>query len=69
MDPAELERRFMDHPPRGDQPARYSVIRKTALELAELINDMCPDSREKDNAIQWTESVVFWANASIARHE
>ena len=69
MDAQELEKRFTYHQPKGNQPEKYEVIRGRAKQLAELINDITPDSREKSVAITKLEEVVFWANASIARNE
>ena len=69
MDTADLHNRFTYHPPKDDQPPRYSVIREHALGLAALINDHAPDSREKSLAITHLEDAVMWANAAIARNE
>jgi hypothetical protein len=69
MDTQDLKKRFTYHAPKDNQPQKYEVIRGTALRLAELINDITPDSREKSLAITKLEEVVFWANASIARNE
>jgi hypothetical protein len=33
-----------------------------------LINDLCPESREKSLAITNLEQAVMWANAAIARN-
>jgi hypothetical protein len=59
---------FSYHAPTGDQPAKYERIRAKARELAELIADDCPDTRERSLAQTNIEQAVFWANASIARH-
>lgn len=64
----DLKRRFTYHPPVDDQPARYEALRAKALELAELVNELCPDSREKSLAVTSLEQAVMWANASIARN-
>jgi hypothetical protein len=69
VDSADLENRFTYHPPRDDQPDRYQQIRDQALGVARMINNECPESREKSLAITHLEEAVFWANASIARHE
>ena len=37
-------------------------------ELAYLIDDLCPKSREKSLAITKIEEAMMWANASIARN-
>lgn len=64
----ELANRFSYHPPTADQPGTYERIRAKARELAELINNECPDMRvEKFRAIDAIDQVVMLANASIAR--
>lgn len=65
----DLIKRFTYHPPVGNQPQKYENIRRNALAFAELIDAMCPDSREKSLAITSLEESVMWANASIARNE
>lgn len=69
MDGAELANRFTYHPPKGDQAVRYSDIRRTGANLADVINLSAPDSREKSLAITHLEEAVMWANAAIARNE
>jgi len=69
MDSADLERRFTYHAPKGDQAVRYSSIRQEACALANVIDDLAPDSREKSLAITHLEDAVMWANAAIARNE
>lgn len=65
----DIRNRFTYHPPKGDQAVRYSSIRIEALELARVIDDLAPDSREKSLALTKLEEAVMWANASIARNE
>lgn len=65
----ELANRFTYHPPKGNQQSKYEEIRKNAFVIAEIINTLCPDSREKSLAITALEEAVFWANASISRNE
>lgn len=65
----ELETRFTYHAPHGDQPSKYDYIRNHAHVFAEVIDELCPDSREKSIAIMKLEEVVMWANESIARRE
>lgn len=69
MTTEELATRFTYHAPKGDQPQRYEQIRNAGREMAELIEDECPDSREKSLALTKIEEAVMWANASIARRE
>ena len=65
----DLQNRFTYHAPKENQPVKYEAIRKNALEFAELIDSLCPDSREKSLAITALEEAVMWANSSIARNE
>lgn len=69
MESQELEKRFTYHPPKGDQPQKYGEIRAAARELAEALNALCPESREKSLAFTSLEEAVMWANAAIARNE
>jgi len=65
----DLSNRFVYHAPKGNQQQKYENIRKNALAFAELIDAMCPDSREKSLAITALEECMMWANSSIARNE
>lgn len=64
-----IENNFTYHAPKGDQAERYGKIREKARELAELMEESCPNSREKSLASTKLEEAVMWANASIARNE
>lgn len=65
----QIERNFTYHAPKGDQPERYEKLRAKAKELAYLIDELCPKSREQSLAVTNLEQACFWANASIARNE
>jgi hypothetical protein len=69
METKELDNRFTYHAPKGDQTVRYQKIREKAKELAYLINELTPESREKSLSLTKLDEVSFWANASIARNE
>ena len=69
MDYMDLKNRFTYHAPFGDQTERYENIRRWGYNLASALEASCPDSRELSLAITKLEEVIFWANASIARHE
>ena len=69
MTPEQIKNNFTHHPPKGDQSVRYEHIREAARELADDINAMCPESREKSLAFTNLEQAVMWANAAIARNE
>jgi len=65
----QIENNFKYHAPKDGQPEKYQAIRAKAKELAYLIDELCPNSREKSLAITNLEQSVMWANASIARNE
>ncbi|GAA6482064.1 hypothetical protein K250101E9_48270 [Enterocloster aldenensis] len=64
----QIENNFMYHSQKEGQAEKYEAIRSKAKELAYLIDDACPGSREKSLAMTNLEESVMWANASIARN-
>lgn len=66
---AQIERNFVYHPPMDGQTQRYETLRAKGRELAHLVNDQCPKSREQALALTKLEEAIFWANAAIARNE
>lgn len=67
MDP-KIENAFTYHAPKDGQSAKYQAIRDKAKELAYLINELVPPSREQSLAITKLEECSMWANAGIARN-
>jgi hypothetical protein len=65
----QIENNFKYHSPKEGQPEKYTNLREKAKELAYLIEETCPQSREKSVALTNLETAVMWANASIARNE
>jgi hypothetical protein len=64
-----IEQIFKYHRPFGTQAERYVLIRESARQLALLITECCPDSRERSIAITNLQQSVMWANAAIAINE
>lgn len=64
-----LENRYTYHAPFGTQQERYVAMREKAKELAYLIEQSCPESREKSLAHTNLQQTIMWANASIAINE
>lgn len=64
-----LDSVFSYHPPKDDQPAKYVAIRQLAKDFAHVVEELCPESRERSLAFTKIEEAVMWANASIARNE
>lgn len=65
----DLNNRFTYHAPKGDQPERYVAIREKAKELATLIAQATPESREQSLALTHLQNCSMWANAAIACNE
>ena len=64
----DVEIRFTHHPPKTEQLSTYTTIRNTGMDMALTIFSLCPDTHERDRAIEAVDMAVMWANASIARH-
>ncbi|MEO3974358.1 hypothetical protein [Streptomyces sp. CAU 1734] len=68
MTPDDLDRRFAFHASsRHDKAEAHSDVRSACRELAELLNRVLPEGREKSIAVTRLEEVMFWSNAAIAR--
>lgn len=65
----ELRKRFEYHEVNEDQIKTMEEVRRKFIELAELIDNLCPVSREKSLALTNLEVASFHANSSIARYE
>ena len=65
----QIEKVFTYHAPKGNQPERYTEIRDVAKNFALLIDQHCPNSREKSLSMTKLEECVMWANAAVARNE
>ena len=69
MENKDIESRFTYHSPTEDKIKKYPLLRNKAKELAYLIEELCPQGREKSLAMTILEEVIMWANAGIAREE
>ncbi len=68
--PPELLGRFAYHAPSCDLVRqRHETIRSRCRDLALLLHNVLPNSREQSIAITKLEEVMFWANEAIARHQ
>lgn len=68
MENPEIENRFSYHPPKEGQQEKYVAIREKAKELAYLLTEQCPHSRELSTALTHLDSTVMFANAAVARN-
>ena len=65
----QIDNLFSYHKLLGTQVQRYEGLRYNAKEFARLIQEYCPESREKSLAITSLQQTIMWANASIAINE
>lgn len=61
-----LEQSFTYHAPKPGQAERYNLLRDSAKNLAYILKQECPESRELSLAITKLEESIMWANKSIA---
>jgi hypothetical protein len=52
--------------PTPETAVKYEAIQKKVFELAELIVEICPSSREQSISLTNLQSVKMFANAAIA---
>lgn len=64
----QIKNNYMYHAPKESQAEKYDQLRSKAKELAYLIDELCPNSREKALANTNLEQSIMWANASVARN-
>lgn len=68
MDQNDLDNRFMYHPPvTDDKKLAHEKVREFCRLLSLDLNELLPEGREKSLAITHLETVMFWANAAVAR--
>lgn len=65
----QVDNSFTYHAPKNDQLGRYETLRRLSGELAHVILDLTPESREQSVAITKLEEAVMWANKAIACNE
>ena len=62
-----MNKRFEYIQPKEGQNLKYDSLRELASELEDLIEKICPQSRETSLALTHLEQSIMWANKSISR--
>jgi hypothetical protein len=65
----EVHEWFTYHAPKGDQQARYVILRDEARELAFKILQLVPNCADRSAAIRKLRECIMTANAAIACEE
>jgi len=64
-----IKNQFTYHSPKASQIPKYVQLREKGCELALLINELCPPSDMKHEAVKKVREAIMWANAAIACEE
>lgn len=67
MTPEDIANRFEYHVPDAARRETHEGIRREVRGLADKLNVLLPEGREKSLVVTHLEEVMFWANAAIAR--
>lgn len=65
----ELANRHAYHPPANTAIVNlHERVRERTFDLAEWLNEVLPESREKSQALTDVDNAMLHANAAVARH-
>lgn len=68
MTTEDLDNRFSYHTPKTDRRRNaHESVRAACRDIADLLNELLPEGREKSLAITNLEQAMFWGNAALAR--
>ena len=69
LPPEDFEKRFGFHPANTEwKQQAHGKVRAECMNLADFLDGLLPDCREKALTITKLEEVMFWGNAALARH-
>ena len=64
----EIAARFAHHEMTDEEKTHSNKIREDAMNLADIIDIYCPESREKSLALTKLEECIMWVNKSISHN-
>jgi len=68
VEPRDIEHRFAFHAATTQEKRdEHTSVRQQCRRLADSLNEVLPEGREKAVVMTKLEEVMFWANAAIAR--
>ena len=65
----EISYRFKDRSMNDETKTKSDKIRDAIINVADIIDIYCSDSREKSLALTKLEECLFWCNADLARNQ
>lgn len=65
----EISYRFKDRSMNDEAKTKSDKIRDGIINVADIIDIYCSDSREKSLALTKLEECLFWCNADLARNQ
>jgi hypothetical protein len=69
MSHQQIENNFKYHAPKNQETVlAHEAVRNECRHLANSLDTLLPNSREKSLAMTKLEEVMMWANAAIARN-
>lgn len=68
MEKTVIDNNFTSHEATDELERVYASMRSEAKRFATIVNNTCPESREKSLALTKIEEAMFWANAAVARN-
>ncbi len=66
---ARIDNNFEYHTPTQEKIESHYIVRRSIGDLAHMLVNMLPESRELSLALTKLEEAMFWANAAIARNK
>lgn len=68
MSPEDIANRFAFHAATTEEKRdAHTSVRQNCRRLADVLNELLPEGREKSLAITKLEEVMYWGNAGLAR--
>jgi hypothetical protein len=64
--PEEIRERYTYHPPSQHGVDAHTALSEACIDLAQLVEDTCPNCREKSLAHTHLQQVKMFASAAIA---
>jgi len=65
----EITNKFSYHKPSEGGIESHGILTDSFLIVCDIVEDICPDGREKSLAITKLEEAKMWASAAVARNE